>query len=417
MTYTVRIKPIVTTTIQKYDYIDVLRGLAILLVIAVHSEQQIEGLPTLWASLFNYGQLGVQLFFVASALTLCLSMKGRNENYHIIKFYIRRVFRIAPVYYFGIVLYFFWRTAKGYYKSQALQMPDSYNFIGVLENIFFLHGFDPRNFNFVVPGGWSVATEMTFYAIFPFLYLLQNKLGAKRFIIFSAVTIGLSFVIQYSLIFLVQPILIDYRLLKGKIFNDGFGFIYCSIFNQISVFLIGIITYQSLGKVIINKVLIGAFLLLSVFSYYLLNATILSTGMNGFMYPILSSVSFLILALWLSNPKHKFKSKISRMLINVGRVSFSMYLLHFLLIDVLRFIYVKFIFVYLTSTISQLFIFYLSLTAITYYFSKLTFMLIEKPGINFGNRIILKLYQKKELHLCIPPLKLRPPPRKLDTLN
>src|SRR5947209_6454020 len=90
-------------------YIDILRGIAIFGVIAVHSHQYITGLSWVISWVFNYGQLGVQLFFVASAVTLCLSMNGRKENSSH-NFYIRRFFRIAPLYYFGIPLYLCWGT-------------------------------------------------------------------------------------------------------------------------------------------------------------------------------------------------------------------------------------------------------------------------------------------------------------------
>ena len=97
------VQPQLTNSLSKFEYIDLLRGLAILGVIAVHSQEQIPTLFQLTSSIFNYGQLGVQLFFVASALTLCLSMTERKEATPV-NFYIRRFFRIAPLYYFGIVL-------------------------------------------------------------------------------------------------------------------------------------------------------------------------------------------------------------------------------------------------------------------------------------------------------------------------
>lgn len=367
--------------LHKYNYIDILRGLAILLVIAVHCAQALQGLPKFWFYLFNYGQLGVQLFFITSALTLCLSMNKRNEKTPF-NFYIRRFFRIAPAYYCTIVLYFFWRIATGYYKNQTLQIPEGYSIIGVIENIFFLHGFDPRNFNYIVLGGWSIATEMNFYAIFPFLYVMQNKLGIEKFMNFTIVIIVLSLGIEECL------------LSYNKIFNDKFGFIYCSILNQISVFLIGIITFQNLGRVKIDYFKILIFIFLNLLSCYLINTKTFLTGINAFIYPILSAIAFLILALWLSNPKYKFDSIISRILIQIGRVSFSMYLLHFLFLDITSFSYKKFLFQNLTSSVPQLLVIYFSVIAITFIFAKLTYNIIEKPCINIGNIFIEKLNQK-----------------------
>ena len=72
---------------QKYQYVDVMRGIAILLIIFTHT-----GFPKSVAQglkFFSFGQLGVQLFFVASALTLYLSMNSRGLSpQETVRFYI-----------------------------------------------------------------------------------------------------------------------------------------------------------------------------------------------------------------------------------------------------------------------------------------------------------------------------------------
>src|SRR4051812_26086677 len=87
---------------NKLSYIDALRGIAVLFVISVHHGMVFRQLP-LVQSISGFGQMGVQLFFVASAYTLCLSASRRAEPTK--NFYLRRFFRIAPLYYFAIVLY------------------------------------------------------------------------------------------------------------------------------------------------------------------------------------------------------------------------------------------------------------------------------------------------------------------------
>ena len=92
---------------MKLKFIDSIRGVAILMVILVHTAQRISGLGVLASTITMYGQMGVQLFFIASAYTLCLSSQRRaNETLPYIKFGIRRFFRIAPAYYSGILTYF-----------------------------------------------------------------------------------------------------------------------------------------------------------------------------------------------------------------------------------------------------------------------------------------------------------------------
>lgn len=89
----------------KLRYIDSLRGLAILAVLMVHCGQYgINKYPDLIANIINTGGRGVQLFFVASAFTLFLSLARRSETVKS-NFYIRRFFRIAPMYYLGIAYY------------------------------------------------------------------------------------------------------------------------------------------------------------------------------------------------------------------------------------------------------------------------------------------------------------------------
>ncbi|MEY9132663.1 peptidoglycan/LPS O-acetylase OafA/YrhL [Bradyrhizobium diazoefficiens] len=74
----------------RYGYIDALRGYAILLVIFVHSSQMIGGLQGYVYQIGDQGARGVQLFFVASAITLCMSYHRRTDG--VGAFYIRRLF-------------------------------------------------------------------------------------------------------------------------------------------------------------------------------------------------------------------------------------------------------------------------------------------------------------------------------------
>lgn len=91
---------------MKRNYIDSIRGIAILMVVLVHTGQitllvsKSQHFTFIQPLLVKYGQMGVQLFFVASAYTLCLSSFNRkNETNKFTKYAIRRYFRIAPAYY------------------------------------------------------------------------------------------------------------------------------------------------------------------------------------------------------------------------------------------------------------------------------------------------------------------------------
>ncbi len=127
-------------SVDKLAYIDVLRGIAILMVMLIHTSLPVNGLSTFVGYVDRYGQMGVQLFFVASAYTLCHSFVGRaNEPRPLSSFFIRRFFRIAPLYYFGIVTYCLLEPVI--HILSIIQLPISeYNFGSIRANILFIHG-------------------------------------------------------------------------------------------------------------------------------------------------------------------------------------------------------------------------------------------------------------------------------------
>lgn len=146
---------------------DGLRGIAILLVILYHNFNFIE--------YFNYGWLGVDLFFVLSGFLITdILLRTLQEPHYFRNFYVRRVLRIFPLYYlvlvfFILVLPLFNNTPVNtsyYTRHQAW-------FWTYLQNwLFILHpeGDTRALFHF-----WSLAVEEQFYLIWPLLIFLIKK--------------------------------------------------------------------------------------------------------------------------------------------------------------------------------------------------------------------------------------------------
>ena len=138
---------------MKLKYIDALRGLAILGVVVVNTASYGHSkYPELIQALINQGERGVQLFFVVSAFTLFLSYHHRLDQGTTAtrNFFLRRFFRIAPLYYLAI-LYFLWQDGFGpryWLGDEPFVTPWN-----ILSNFLFMHGIHPSWITSVVPGG------------------------------------------------------------------------------------------------------------------------------------------------------------------------------------------------------------------------------------------------------------------------
>ena len=137
-------------------------------MILVHVSQAVPDLPHQLRLLADQGARGVQLFFVVSALTLMLSWHRRHDG--VLPFYIRRLFRIAPV---------FWLAIAGFLLLDGFDprywAPHGIDWRHVLATLTFQHGWHPATITSVVPGGWTIAVEMTFYAMFPIIASVSRR--------------------------------------------------------------------------------------------------------------------------------------------------------------------------------------------------------------------------------------------------
>ena len=107
----------------RLDFVDALRGLAAVYVVIYHTVYVPR--PALdvphWAYLVvTGGHSAVTLFFIVSAFSLCYTMKSRAAAPGaFLNFYVRRFFRIAPLYYVMISLYafYYWYFGGGFVYS------------------------------------------------------------------------------------------------------------------------------------------------------------------------------------------------------------------------------------------------------------------------------------------------------------
>src|ERR1700730_8669401 len=153
---------------QRIPALDVGRAVAIVGVVMAHLSFQFPRLPQWAAVSARMGQYGVQLFFVISSMTIFMTLQADRDRYAQAKqvaarFYVKRFFRIAPLYYTAMLGY----GVMSWYTLNF--QPDHASVLGphdegdVLLNLVFLHAFSPSAINNVVPGGLSICVEMLFY--------------------------------------------------------------------------------------------------------------------------------------------------------------------------------------------------------------------------------------------------------------
>lgn len=365
----------------KLAYVDSLRGIAVLMVILVHIAQKTYGLDGLTKQTAMYGQMGVQLFFVLSAYTLCLSFDRRKqESRPLLYFYVRRYFRIAPLYYLGILLYFGVNAIMARYFNDASRIND-YTLPNIISNIFFYHGFYPPAINNIVLGGWSIGTEMAFYGIFPFLFAGIRKIAKNKFFIFFAPPLGL-------LLSLAFFIFLSYIRKGTTVENDNV--LYYNLSNQLPVFLLGICYYfyeQNFANRIRSSALVSFafFGVLTIITIYLFQVSF-----NFTLVPFLAGLSFVFLMAVFK----QVKALNHKLLQRIGQVSFSMYILHFLFAYYGTEYATKYWFNTMMSPVISAFLCFCLSATITFLFALLTERLIERRGVKMGKFVIAKLQAK-----------------------
>lgn len=223
--------------ISRLHSLDLLRGLAILGVVAVHATEFFPSHIALLDTASGLGRLGVQLFYYVSALTMCYMWFRREGEAHPIRnFYIRRVFRIAPLFWLAIPIYLIVNGMDVSYWA-----PEGVGFTQIFLTAIFLHGFWPNSMNSVVPGGWSIAVEMMFYTIFPFLIL---RIAHDRMIYlvaaFSIWVLNVLFIQDY-LVYLLSNIYVTH---SDTIVTN---FLYMNFINQLPIFLLGMYLFFALA--------------------------------------------------------------------------------------------------------------------------------------------------------------------------
>ena len=369
------------------EYLDALRGLAVIGVILVHSAIATHQ-TGFWYGFSCAGQRGVQLFYVVSAFTLYRSLDMRKSA-HAFSFFIRRFFRIAPMFYFAILCNLVLHNGIIQLDGRPLSA------LELTSAFFFINGFSPRAINSVTPGGWSIAVETTFYAILLPLYskikTLQNAVWL--FMLLALECMGISWLFALTA--------------KDATHEQFFAFLWFPV--EFPVFLLGIITYlfwkQYLRDV---SVRLSVASVKTISALGLLASFLIFVG--GFPYRDwhLYSSSFMFVPLLLALAMHPWPMLVNRLTVYLGKISYSVYLLHFFVIQYMDHCLTRKSWpinaVHIYRHPYGLFVFYVVALLLTAVLASITWRAIEKPGVAFGRLLIRRFSRPSERSIPIGEL-------------
>lgn len=267
---------------------------------------------------FGNGNLGVNFFFVLSGFLITYLLIKEKEIFgqiHLKHFWLRRILRIWPLFYFAVLFGFFvfplLKTAFG-------QVP--HETANIQYYLLFLNNFDFINNG--IPDAsilgvlWSVAIEEQFYLVWPLvLYFLPIK---RYWIVFSTVIIG-------SLLFRIlnpSPLLHEYHSLScmGDLAIGAFGAWLLLRNDHVKL------TIENLSKwtiVLIYLAFLGFFLFR--------DELIQSIPSVKFIERTCFALVVLLIILEQNYAKNSFfKMSSFKLISKLGKLSYGMYCLHFI---------------------------------------------------------------------------------------
>jgi peptidoglycan/LPS O-acetylase OafA/YrhL len=373
---------------NRIEQLDSIRGLAALSVLLSHIIIVNMDIFTFVMKtpmrLFTSGYSAVILFFVLSGFVLSLPFLKKDEiNYF--PYLIKRICRIYIPYLVVIIISVI--LSNIFYKDNIVGLSDWFNTSWstlsntdlIIEHIFLIGNIHSENFNKAI---WSLIHELRISLIYPFVVVFIKKLDIKYSLLVCFI---LSMISGLNNIFHFQ-------------ISNGLRTSYFDTFNYLSIFIMGTLLAIHRNKIInlyrlltLSKKWLVLIILLITYNF----SNTLVPRILGFHFiePFLliiqdyciafGAIGFIIIALG--------SSKIERILmikpvLFLGKISYSLYLFHLVVLLTC---------VHLLYSIIPLNLILLMSLGVSIVVSTLSWYLIEKPFIEIGKIITLKILPKK----------------------
>lgn len=154
---------------EKYKVVQALRGLAALWVVLFHASEGghitdfRSAMPQPFARiLFDYGHLGVAIFFTLSGFVISHSLTNKKMNrWNWGQFMIRRSIRLDPAYWASIIVVILFGVLSSKVLGEGLELPSLINILSHLMYLQMIFGMPEISSIY-----WTLTYEIQFYAFF-----------------------------------------------------------------------------------------------------------------------------------------------------------------------------------------------------------------------------------------------------------
>jgi peptidoglycan/LPS O-acetylase OafA/YrhL len=286
-----------------------LRAISVLLVVVYHLQNARD--PISFPSFIEpsyFGHFGVNIFFVISGFiitTLLMNEAGQNGHISIPRFYVRRILRIFPAYYFLLLTYFILQLTSVIH----LENTDWFFSLTLLKQ-------------FSNPGGitghlWTISAEEVFYLFFPIIFIWLYPKNKR--------------LLNYLLIFVTLAAVPASRMLIHNVFPT-YPF---NVFVRGDALAIGCLLALNYDKIRIigryYKTIFMALILMEL-SYLMLQETTypeaaqILLGSAGWSLPDNLAIAIILIVSIEQRSSLWFRFLNSKVLVFIGTISYSIYL-------------------------------------------------------------------------------------------
>lgn len=301
-----------------YSSFDGLRALSVVAVILYHLKIKFGDYY-----LFSGGYIGVDIFFVLSGFLISSIIFNPNVDFEVSNFYLNRFKRIFPLLIVVIIITFsfayFFLLPEKFIKLSESSISSLLGFSN-LYYFFSNHEYGADNsLHLPLLHTWSLSIELQYYILFPIFIILLKNLNLK-----------FEKLLPYLIIFFL---IINIAIEK---INTSFNFYF--IHSRVFEFLIGsflYFNYEKIRKIDLFKKSENS---LVFFSYILLLMSIMFFNEKTPHPSIITIIPILSCSILILSSKNN----LSYLLLNshylqfIGKISFSLYMIHFPVFALLR---------------------------------------------------------------------------------